>query len=79
MKKRKDGRYMRTFTVNGKRICFYSTETTEKKAMKDIERQLLNYQKREEKGKGEGREEEEKKEKEGERREKGKVHFRQSS
>ena len=51
MKKRKDGRYMRTFTVNGKRICFYSTETTEKKAMKDIERQLLSYQEREEKGK----------------------------
>lgn len=51
MKQRKDGRWQRAFTVNGKRICFYSSESTEKKAIRDIERQLLNYREKEEKGK----------------------------
>ena len=51
MKQRKDGRWQRIFTLNGKRICFYSSETTEKKAIKDIEKQLLNYKEKEEKGK----------------------------
>jgi len=51
MKKRKDGRYMRSFTLNGKRICFYSSESTEKKAIKDIEKQLLNYKEKEARGK----------------------------
>lgn len=51
MKQRKDGRWQKIFTINSKRICFYSSETTEKRAVKDIERQLLNYQEKEEKGK----------------------------
>ena len=51
MKQRKDGRWQKVFTVNGKRICFYSSESTEKKAIRDIERQLLNYREKEEKGK----------------------------
>lgn len=51
MKKRKDGRYQRLFTINGKRICFYSSEDTEKKAMRDIEKQMLRYKEKEECGK----------------------------
>lgn len=51
MKKRKDGRYLKVITVNGKRLYFYSTEDTEKKAEKDINRQILEYTQKEEKGK----------------------------
>ena len=51
MKKRKDGRFQRLFTINGKRICFYSSEDTEKKAMRDIEKQMLRYKEKEEHGK----------------------------
>ena len=43
MNKRPDGRWQKAISVNGKRIFFYSTESTEKKAEKDIERQLLAF------------------------------------
>ena len=43
MKKRADGRWRKTKTINGKRIPFYSSETTERKAMQDIENQMLAY------------------------------------
>lgn len=51
MKKRKDGRYLKVVTINGKRLYFYSSENTEKKAEKDIQRQILEYSKKEERGK----------------------------
>lgn len=51
MKKRKDGRWQRSTTVNGKRIVFYSSEESEKKAIKDIERQMINYSESKERGK----------------------------
>lgn len=52
MKQRKDGRWVKTITTaGGKREFFYSTKKTEKQALKDIEKQILNYQEREEKGK----------------------------
>ena len=50
MRRRKDGRYQKLITIDGKRISFYSSEPTEKKAIKDIERQLLNYNHRKVKG-----------------------------
>ena len=50
MKQRSDGRWQRAITVDGKRICFYSRETTEKKAIKDVERQLLAYKEKQERG-----------------------------
>lgn len=50
MKQRKDGRWERIKTINGKRISFYSTEPTEKKAIKDIENQMLNYKEKQENG-----------------------------
>ena len=43
MKKRADGRYVRSVTINGKRKMFYSSESTEKKAERDIARQMFNY------------------------------------
>ena len=43
MKKRPDGRYLKVVTINGKRVYFYSTEDTEKKAAKDIERQMIAF------------------------------------
>lgn len=49
--KRKDGRYVKTITVNGKRVYFYSVEPTQKKAEKDIDRQMMEYKEQEEKGK----------------------------
>lgn len=51
MTKRKDGRWCKVLTLNGKRIYFYSSEKTEKKAAADIQRQILNYTEKEEKGK----------------------------
>lgn len=51
MKKRKDGRYLKQITINGKAISFYSSAKTESKAIKDIERQLLNYRIKQENGK----------------------------
>ena len=49
--KRKDGRYCKSKTINGVKVYFYSSEPTEKRAEKDIERQLLEYQGKIEKGK----------------------------
>ena len=49
--KRKDGRFMKTKTINGKKISFYSSEPTERKAERDIERQMLEYSHRESLGK----------------------------
>ena len=43
MKKRPDGRWAKTITINGKRIWFYSTADTERAAEKDIKQQLINY------------------------------------
>ena len=43
MKKRADGRYCKAVMVNGKRIYFYSSATTERKATADINRQLTEY------------------------------------
>ena len=41
---------MRTFTINDKRISFYSSASTEKQAIKEIEKQMLEYQEKKEKG-----------------------------
>ena len=41
--RRKDGRWCKTKTINGERIFFYSTESTERKAIKDIENQMIEY------------------------------------
>ena len=49
--KRKDGRYMKTKTINGIKVFFYSTETKERKAQMDIEKQMLEYSHRETVGK----------------------------
>lgn len=43
MKQRADGRWRKTKVINGKTISFYSSEKTEKKALKDIEDQMLTY------------------------------------
>lgn len=51
MKKRKDGRYLKVVTINGKRLYFYSSKTTEQQAERDINRQILAYTKQEERGK----------------------------
>lgn len=47
MKQRKDGRFLKTVTINNKRVFFYSSEPTEKKAEKDIQRQMLEYEQKE--------------------------------
>ena len=44
MKQRKDGRWEHKITIKGKRVSFYSSESTERKAEKDIQRQLIEYQ-----------------------------------
>ena len=44
MKKRKDGRWVKSFTVENKRVYFYSTADTEAQAERDIQKQLLKYQ-----------------------------------
>lgn len=49
--RRKDGRFCKTKTINGERIFFYSSEQTESKAIKDIERQMVAYKGKTEKGK----------------------------
>ena len=51
MKKRSDGRWTKSVTINGKRVFFYSTAATERQAIKDIEKQMLEYQGKEERGK----------------------------
>ena len=43
MKQRKDGRWLKVITVDGRRINFYSRERNEDLAEKDIQKQLLNY------------------------------------
>lgn len=43
MKRRADGRYVKVKTIDGKRVSFYSSEPTEKKALRDIEAQMLAY------------------------------------
>lgn len=48
--KRKDGRYCKSVTIDKKRIYFYSSEQTERKAEKDIERQLIEYSQKKEQG-----------------------------
>lgn len=49
--KRKDGRYCTSRTIDGERVFFYSIEKTEKKATRDIENQMLEYQGKIERGK----------------------------
>ena len=49
MKKRKDGRYQRGKTINGKLIFFYSNAKTERAAAKDIEEQIMQYAHKEKK------------------------------
>lgn len=41
---------MRTFTINDKRISFYSSADTEKQAIKEIEKQMITYQEKKERG-----------------------------
>lgn len=48
--KRKDGRFCKSKTINGNRVFFYSAQPTEKKALRDIEKQMLDYQGKIEKG-----------------------------
>ena len=50
MTQRKDGRWQKAVTINGKRIFFYSSADTERKAQKDIEQQLLDYTEKKENG-----------------------------
>lgn len=50
MTRRKDGRWQKIITINGKRKTFYSKEPTEKRAERDIQRQLLDYSEKEENG-----------------------------
>ena len=44
MKRRKDGRWVRAVSINGKPRYFYSTAETESKAEKDIRRQIAAFQ-----------------------------------
>lgn len=43
MKQRPDGRWLKRKSINGRLVSFYSTEKTEARAIKDIERQMLSY------------------------------------
>ena len=51
MKKRPDGRYCREIKIRNKFVYFYSSEKTEKQAVKDIERQLIEYKEKDRQGK----------------------------
>ncbi|MCC8169446.1 MAG: site-specific integrase [Oscillospiraceae bacterium] len=51
MKQRKDGRWLKVVSINGKHIYFYSNKKTEKQAERDIAQQLLSYTEKEENGK----------------------------
>lgn len=51
MKQRADGRWLKVKTINGKKVYFYSTAKTERAAIKDIEKQLVEYAEKDEKGK----------------------------
>lgn len=46
MKKRQDGRWVKSFTIDNKRVYFYSSAPTEAQAERDIQKQLLNYKNR---------------------------------
>ena len=46
MKQRKDGRWCKVKTIDGIKVFFYSTEKTEKQAIKDIENQMIEYKAR---------------------------------
>ena len=43
MYKRKDGRFCKAITIDGKRVFFYSKAPSEREAERDIQSQLLNY------------------------------------
>ena len=43
MKRRNDGRYAKSKNINGKRVFFYSSEPTERKALKDIENTPMSF------------------------------------
>lgn len=49
--RRNDGRWCKTKTINGKKMYFYSAEPTEKKALRDIENQMIEYTGEVQKGK----------------------------
>nr|DAQ28887.1 MAG TPA: Integrase [Caudoviricetes sp.] len=49
--RRKDGRWVKSKTINGERVFFYSIEKSEKKALRDIESQMVSYQGKIERGK----------------------------
>ena len=51
MKRRKDGRWRRLITINGKQIPFYSKAATERQAERDILLQIAEYKEKEERGK----------------------------
>lgn len=51
MKRRPDGRWVKTVTINKKRVFFYSSAESERQAERDIAKQLLEYTKKEEQGK----------------------------
>ena len=51
MKQRKDGRYLKVISIEGKRLYFYSNAQTERAAEKDIQRQILEFKEKKEKGK----------------------------
>lgn len=51
MKRRKDGRWVKVVNYNGKSISFYSRAENEKKAKRDILRQMVEYTEKEERGK----------------------------
>lgn len=44
MKRRPDGRWLVQRTINGKTVYFYSKESTELKALRDIDRQIEEYE-----------------------------------
>ena len=50
MKKRQDGRFLKVISVEGKRFYFYSTAQTERAAERDIQKQILEFKEKKEKG-----------------------------
>lgn len=50
MKRRADGRWLKTITHKGKRLYFYSSKKTESQAVKDINRQIMEYKQQEAEG-----------------------------
>ena len=51
MKRRKDGRWPKKVTINGKPVYFYSTAATERQAERDILLQIAEYKEKEKNGK----------------------------